>query len=182
ANVLVHNVDDLPVDDEFIGLAKQTHAILIPTLTVVGGYGRMMHGVADRKPPAVDDPNGCVDRATLAKVAETATLDPALVPAARMAAREKRAATFAQVTRANLKTLVGAGIPIATGTDAGNPLTLHGPSIYAEMDAMQTSGMTPMQVIVASTATASRAMGLDKQIGTIEKGKDADLVVVSADP
>ena len=50
------------------------------------------------------------------------------------------------------------------------------------MEAMQASGMTPMQVIVSSTAVAARAMGLDKQIGTIEKGKDADLVVVSADP
>jgi len=80
------------------------------------------------------------------------------------------------------KTLVAAGIPIATGTDAGNPLTLHGPAIYGEMDAMQASGMTPMQVIVASTATASRAMGLDKQVGTIEKGKRGDLVVLDGDP
>ncbi len=47
---------------------------------------------------------------------------------------------------------------------------------------MQASGMTPMQVIVASTATAARAMGLDKVTGTIEKGKSADLVVLAADP
>ena len=47
---------------------------------------------------------------------------------------------------------------------------------------MQSSGMTPMQVLVSSTAVASRAMGLDKQVGTIEKGKDADLVIVGADP
>src|SRR5213075_268127 len=98
------------------------------------------------------------------------------------AAREQRAQRFTQVTRANLKALVDAGIPIATGTDAGNPLTLHGPAIYAEMEAMQASGMTPSQVIVSSTAIASRAMGLDKQIGTVEKGKDADLIVVAADP
>ena len=91
-------------------------------------------------------------------------------------------ARIAEVSTANLKKLVDAGIPIATGTDAGNPLTLHGPAIYAEMEAMQASGMTPMQVIVSSTAIAARAMGLDKQIGTVEKGKDADLVVVSADP
>ena len=99
-----------------------------------------------------------------------------------MAAREQRAERFTLVTRANLKTLVNAGIPIATGTDAGNPLTLHGPAIYAEMEAMQSSGMTPMQVLVSSTAVASRAMGLDKQVGTIEKGKDADLVIVAGDP
>jgi imidazolonepropionase-like amidohydrolase len=142
----------------------------------------MWHGVIDRKAPAVDDPNGCIDRATLAKVAETATLDPALVPADRMLAREQRATRFGKVTHANLKTLADAGIPIATGTDAGNPLTLHGPAIYAEMEAMQASGMTPMQVIVASTATASRALGLEKEIGTVEKGKSADLVIVAGDP
>jgi imidazolonepropionase-like amidohydrolase len=182
ANVLVHSVEDLPVDQEFLDLAKKNGTIVIPTLTVLDGYVRMFHGVVDRKPPAVDDPNHCIDAATLARVAETAAVDPALVDASRLTAREQRAARFTQVTRANLKALVGAGIPIATGTDAGNPLTLHGPAIYAEMEAMQASGMTPMQVIVASTATASRAMGLDKQIGTIEKGKDADLVVVAGDP
>ena len=85
------------------------------------------------------------------------------------------------VMNPNLMKLVAAGIPIATGTDAGNPLTLHGPAIYAEMEAMQSAGMTPMQVIVASTATAARAMGVDAVTGTIEKGKDADLVILSAD-
>jgi imidazolonepropionase-like amidohydrolase len=182
ANVLVHNVDDLPVDDEFIDLAKKNDAILIPTLTVVGGYGRMMHGVADRKPPAVDDPNGCVDRATLAKVAETAALDASLVPAARLERMDGRIARIAAVSTANLKKLVDAGVSIATGTDAGNPLTLHGPAIYAEMEAMQKSGMTPMQVIVSSTAVAARAMGHAARAGTIEKGKDADLVLVAGDP
>ena len=182
ANVLVHSVEDVPVDQEFIDLAKKNGTIVIPTLTVLDGYVRMFRGVVDRKPPAVDDPNGCVDRATLAKVAETATLETALVPADRMAARQQRADRFTRVTRGNLKTLVDAGIPIATGTDAGNPLTLHGPAIYAEMEAMQASGMTPMQVITASTATASRAMGLDKRTGTVEKGKDADLVIVGGDP
>jgi imidazolonepropionase-like amidohydrolase len=182
ANVLVHSVEDVAVDEEFIDLAKKNGTIVIPTLTVLDGYVRMYRGVVDRKAPPVDDPNGCVDRATLAKVAETATLDAALVPASRMAAREQRAARFTTVTRANLKALVDAGIPIATGTDAGNPLTLHGPAIYAEMEAMQASGMTPAQVIVSSTAVAARAMGIDKQAGTIEKGKDADLIVVAADP
>ena len=176
ANVLVHSVEDLPIDQEFIDLLKKNNAILIPTLTVLDGYIRMYRGVVDRKAPAIDDPNGCVDPSTRARVAETATVDPSLVSADRMAQR------FTQVTRANLKKLIDAGIPIATGTDAGNPLTLHGPAIYAEMEAMQASGMTPMQVIVSSTAIASRAMGLDKQIGTLEKGKDADLIVVAADP
>ena len=182
ANVLVHSVEDQPIDQEFIDLLKKNNAILIPTLTVIDGYVRMYRGVVDRKAPAIDDPNGCVDPATRARVTETASVDPALVDPSRMAAREQRAQRFNVTTRGNLKKLVDAGIPIATGTDAGNPLTLHGPAIYAEMEAMQASGMAPMQVIVSSTAIAARAMGLDKQIGTVEKGKDADLVVLAADP
>lgn len=182
ANVLVHSVEDLAVDQEFIDLARRNGTIVIPTLTVLDGYVRMYRSVVERKAPAVDDPNGCIDRATLAKAAESATVDRALVDPARRQAREERATRFTRVTRANLKALVDAAIPIATGTDAGNPLTLHGPSIYAEMEAMQASGMTPMQVIASSTAVAARAMGLEKRIGTIEAGKDADLVIAAADP
>ncbi|HSP33754.1 MAG TPA: amidohydrolase family protein [Thermoanaerobaculia bacterium] len=182
ATLLVHSVEDLPVDQEFIDLAKRNGAILIPTLTVLDGYVRMYRGVVDRIAPVVDDPNHCVDHTTLARVAETATVDASLVDPARMAARQQRAERFREVTRANLKKVVDAGIPIATGTDAGNPFTLHGPAIYSEMEAMQASGMTPMQVVVSSTAIAARAMGRDKEAGTIEKGKDADLVIIGGDP
>jgi imidazolonepropionase-like amidohydrolase len=59
---------------------------------------------------------------------------------------------------------------------------LHGVSVYAEMEAMQASGLTPMQVLVASTQGGARAMGLDTVFGTVEKGKDADLLVVGEDP
>ena len=182
ANVLVHSVEDLPVDQEFLDLAKKNGAIVIPTLTVLDGYVKMYRAVVDRKTPPIDDPNGCVDTLTLARLAETATVDPSLVKADRMAAREARAKRFMEITRKNLKALVDAGIPIATGTDAGNPLTLHGPAIYAELDAMQASGMSPMQVIVASTQTAARAMGVDAVTGTIEKGKSADFILLAADP
>ena len=82
----------------------------------------------------------------------------------------------------NLMRVQRAGIPIAMGTDAGNPLTLHGPSVYAEMEAMQKDGMRPMDVIVAATRNGARAMGREKEFGTIEKGKAADLVLVGADP
>jgi imidazolonepropionase-like amidohydrolase len=50
------------------------------------------------------------------------------------------------------------------------------------MEAMQRAGMTPMQVIVASTATAARAARFDDVTGTIEKGKSADLLLLDADP
>ncbi len=181
AKLLVHSVDDFPVDEEFIALAKKSGAIYCPTLTVMDGYVRLEQAAASKTAPAVDDPNGCVDPATLARVAESASL--ALPESAEEFARfGKKIEDADRVCRLNLKRVAEAGIPIAMGTDAGNPLTLHGPSVYAEMEAMQASGLTPMQVLMASTHGGSRAMGVEKQTGTIEKGKDADLLVIAADP
>ncbi len=181
AKLLVHGVGDLPVDDEFLSLAKKNGAIYCPTLTVFGGYLRMYRSTAKKAAPEVDDPNRCVDPGTLAKVAETAGVS---VPdaAARVSTLEKRVADVTSVGAANLKRVADAGIAIAMGTDAGNPLTLHGPSVYSEMEAMEASGLTPMQVLVASTRGGALAMGTEKTTGTVEKGKDADLLVVEGDP
>jgi len=181
ATLLVHSVWDQPVDQEFLDLARRNGTILIPTLTVSRGYVRMFRSAVEHTPVVNDDPNGCVDKSTLARIAETPSA-PTTVTAEQLARRDERTTKAEQIGAQNLKTLVAAGIPIATGTDAGNPLTLHGPAIYAEMEAMQKAGMTPMQVIVSSTAVAARAMRRETEFGTVEKGKDADLVIVAGDP
>ena len=182
ARFLVHSVDDKPVDDEFLELAKKNGTVYCPTLTVVGGYLRMYDAVLSRKPPTVDDPNGCVDAATRAKVAESASVEVPTGLAERVTNRKKGRVEAERTSAANLKRVFEAGIPIAMGTDAGNPLTLHGPSVYAEMEAMQAAGLTPMQALIASTRGGARAMGLEKEIGTVEKGKSADLLIVAGDP
>jgi imidazolonepropionase-like amidohydrolase len=182
ADLLVHSVWDKPVDDELIALAREQGTIYCPTLTVIEGYGRMYDAVLSGEPPAVDDPNGCVDPETLANVASTAGLDKTLVDAEQQEKRKQGTAARITTMNENLIRLHEAGIPIAMGTDAGNPLTLHGPAVYAEMEAMQAAGMSPFDVLVASTRDAARAMGRLDDIGTIEEGKVADLLVVNADP
>lgn len=181
ARLLVHSVGDRPVDDEFLALARQSGAIYCPTLTVFGGYLRMFTGAANHQAPAIDDPNGCVDPETRAKVAETAKVE-APVSADRIKGLEARVTEEGRIAADNLKRVAAAGIPIAMGTDAGNPLTLHGPAVYAEMEAMQAAGLTPMQVLVASTRGGAAAMGREKDLGTVEKGKQADLLIVAGDP
>lgn len=181
AKLLVHSVWDRPVDQEFLDLARQNGAFYCPTLTVARGYLRMFEAAARKQAPAVDDPNGCVDAETLARVAETAQVPPPLT-AEELQGREARTAEREKTAAANLKRVAAAGIPIAMGTDAGNPLTLHGPSVYAEMVAMQAAGLTPMQVLVASTRGGAAAMGREKDFGTVEKGKQADLLILAADP
>jgi imidazolonepropionase-like amidohydrolase len=181
AKLLVHSVDDHPVDDEFIRLAKESGAVYCPTLTVARGYVKMYEAASHRQAPAVDDPNKCLDPQTLARVAETAQVY-APITAEAVKARGARVAERERVSAANLKRVAEAGIPIAMGTDAGNPMTLHGPSVYAEMEAMQAAGLTPAQVLTASTRGGARAMGREKDFGTVEKGKLADLLVVAGDP
>jgi len=181
ARLLVHSVWDRPVDDEFIALAKANGAVYCPTLVVGRGYGALGEAFAARKAPAVDDPNGCVDPWTLEKIAETPRLEIAIDPE-RRAARLRSLAERQAIAAGNLTRVQEAGVPIAMGTDAGNPMTLHGPAVYAEMEAMQAAGLTPMQVLVASTRGGSLALSREKDLGTVEKGKRADLLVVAADP
>ncbi len=68
-------------------------------------------------------------------------------------------------------------IPIAMGTDAGTPFNCHGENLK-EMELLVKAGMTPMEAMVATTKVASEVLGLEKKIGTLEKGKLADLIVV----
>ena len=71
-----------------------------------------------------------------------------------------------------------AGIPVVAGTDKGIP----GFSLQRDIELYVKGGMTPLQAIQAATIVPARVMKLDKDTGTIEAGKRADLVVLDADP
>ena len=77
-----------------------------------------------------------------------------------------------------VKALFDAGIPIVAGTDGGLP----GYSLLRSLEMYVEAGMTPMQAIESATRVAAESMGLSRDSGTIEAGKRADLIVVSADP
>jgi imidazolonepropionase-like amidohydrolase len=181
ASVLVHSVDDHPVDQEFLSLAKQNHTIYCPTLTVRDGYVRMSAAAREGGAPVIDDPNGAVDSLTRALIEGTAA-DTRRAGATARVYRTSLMDSVHAMMAANLRAVWRENIPIAMGTDAGNPLTLHGPSVYAEMEAMQKAGMTPRAVILAATANGARAMGREREFGTVEPGRDADLLIVGADP
>jgi imidazolonepropionase-like amidohydrolase len=73
------------------------------------------------------------------------------------------------------------GIQIAMGTDAGTPFNFHGENAQ-ELERMVALGMSPMQAILASTSAAARLIGIQDQVGTIEKGKLADLILFEGNP
>ena len=83
------------------------------------------------------------------------------------------------VHRDSFRRAVAAGVKIAMGTDSG--VTPHGRNLE-ELALMEQGGMSPIQVLVATTRTAAELMGLEADSGTIEAGKRADLVVVDGDP
>ena len=80
---------------------------------------------------------------------------------------------------ASIQRALAAGVRIVAGTDAGG----HGhPPNAAELEHLVAAGLTPMQAIQAATSVAAECLGLERQLGTIEKAKRADLVVVAGDP
>ena len=77
-----------------------------------------------------------------------------------------------------VKALHDAGVPIVAGTDEGIP----GHSVHREIELYVEAGLTPMEALQAATIVPARAMKMDAELGTIERGKRADLVVLDANP
>ena len=92
-----------------------------------------------------------------------------------------RAAEARERAMANLKQLSEAGVKIVLGTDTvgGTPA---GANTISEAERMVEAGMSPAQVIQAATRTAAEHLGRGDDLGTLETGKLADLIIVEGDP
>jgi len=71
-----------------------------------------------------------------------------------------------------------AGIDIVAGTDQAVP----GHSIYRELELYVKAGFTPLEALQSATQVPARVMGMDKEVGTIETGKRADIIILNANP
>lgn len=186
AVLLVHSVEDQHVDQEFLDLLAANDAVYTPTLIVGGNWTRAIASIGLGVPYPVEDDAGCVDENTLSKVANVEPLRQRLPERFRAPEQHYRRLENAGASRAimleNLRRIHAAGITVATGTDAGNPLTLHGPSIFDEMEAMQAAGLSGSDMIVLSTRNGARAMRRLDDLGTLEAGKLADLLILTEDP
>lgn len=82
----------------------------------------------------------------------------------------------------NLQKAWQAGVSLITGSDAGNPLVLHGPTVQREIELWIAAGIPPEIALQAATLTSARMLRADQRIGTVEKGKEATLLIVDGNP
>jgi imidazolonepropionase-like amidohydrolase len=167
------------VDDEFLDLAKRNKAIYCPTLFVTMGY---QYALSNTWQPTEAE-RRLADPQILASMRDLEKIPKELIPeqVAKLMSDPPSPKPSA-VSLQNLRKVWDTGLPVVMGTDAGNIGTLHGPSVFREMELMTRAGLTPLQVLRSATVNGAKAMNLERDIGTVEPGKLADLVILDADP
>jgi len=82
----------------------------------------------------------------------------------------------------NLLKAYHAGVTLVTGSDAGNFLVMHGPTVQHELELWVAAGIPADVAIQAATSNAAKLLRADDRIGTIEKGKEASMLLVDGNP
>jgi imidazolonepropionase-like amidohydrolase len=165
-DVLAHGVGDAPVDAELLSLLKKNGTGYVSTLATYEPQGN--RAPSSRLITLLSP----VDRQYVLREAERHGNPSPNSPVLRRW----------HFLQENIRRLAAAGVPIGVGTDAGVSGTYHGWSTLHEMELLVDSGLTPMQAIIAGTATSARLVGEDADRGTIEPGKIADILLVKGSP
>lgn len=91
-------------------------------------------------------------------------------------------APFLALLNRNLVNAYKAGVLLITGTDAGNMLVIHGPTVQRELELWVKAGIPPAAALQAATYSAAKVLGASDRIGSIQKGRDATFVLLEGDP
>jgi len=84
--------------------------------------------------------------------------------------------------RTNLLRAWQAGVPLVMGSDSGNPMVFHGPSLHHELQLWVQAGIPVMVALQAATVNAAKLLGASEHIGAIRQGMDANLLLVDGNP
>jgi imidazolonepropionase-like amidohydrolase len=173
ADFIAHSVRDKDVDDGFAAMLKRRNVCYCPTL-----MREVSTFVYESTPAWFSDPLFLkhVDAKTVEQLKEPARQEQ--MKNSKSAQRYKVALEQAST---NLKKLSDAGVTIAMGTDSGPAARFQGYFELMELELMAKAGMTPRQVLLASTRDAARCQKLT-DVGTLEEKMWADFVVLDADP
>ena len=143
---------------------KDHHTVVDPTLTLFE-----LFGATTAKPPASFEPG--INKIPLELSEQLTDVEP---PNANTEIGER----IFQKNLAVVGALHRAGIPVVAGTDQAVP----GHSLHREIELYVEAGFTPLEAIQAATIVPARVMGLEKETGTVEKGKRADLILIRGNP
>ena len=176
-DVVAHSVRDQDVDNTLIASLKRRNVGYIPTLTrdvAVFEY--------ETAPAYFSDPfflrGLTIYRNDLEEVK-----NPTFQEKVRSSNEAQMTKKALQQGSRNVKLLSDGGVTIAMGTDSGAAVgRWQGYNEHRELELMVKAGLTPMQALVAATGGAARVTKLDQQLGTLQPGKWADLIVLSANP
>ncbi len=168
ADALAHPVIQSPATPELAWMLASRQTPVVSTLAIGERYARL----AD-SPGYVDEPMyaACID----AEERERLRVDEHRFQSANRWADWMRVMT--PVAQENLRALVAAGGVVATGTD----LSL-GPEMHRELYLLQAAGIAPLEVLRCATLHGATFLGARHDLGTVETGKLADLVIVDEDP
>ncbi len=177
-DILAHSIRDGDVPASLVAEIRQKNVAYIPTLT-----RDLSVFVYEKTPDFFKDPFFLRGRALYNEQVPMLSTEEWHQKVQKDPTTEMIRGALVQANK-NLKILSDAGVTIGMGTDSGvanNPGRWQGYFEQVEMEMMNKAGMTPMQVITASTGNAAKIMEL-KDVGTLEKGKWGDLVVLRGNP
>lgn len=179
ADILVHSVDDKPLDNDMLQLLKTRQTVYIPTLVVAQGYHRTFTQQFDFTTHYLKYADPFM-LGTLMDLQHIEAGKPFDYKKIRNIMHVPDKAD--SVMQENLKLAQQAGVLVVAGTDAGNVGTHHASSFYDELLAMKASGLSNMEIIRSATINAAKGFGKDKDYGSISTGKMADLLLLDKDP
>ncbi len=167
------NARPLPLYDEESIRLMATHGVASCFTSVVS----RIYNITQDYPERLDDPRLKAD------------LPPAIYEDVRASIEHpERLSYFDQKKAINpwhaqkFRQLWEGGVTILVGTDSGTPMNFHYESTWQEMDLLVRYGMPPIKVISAATRLPARLYGLGDELGTVEPGRLADIIVVDGNP
>ena len=182
ADILVHSIDDEVIPDEFVKTLRDKKITYIPTLIVGANYYKAFSGKLPHHPQDLAWANAFVYGSLTDPEAMDETTMPSILKMLRKSGFPPSENKADSISAINLVKLVKAAVNIATGTDAGNISTMHASSYMQELEAMQQAGLSIAEILKASTINAAIGFGKEKQWGSIEKGKIADMLLLDKNP
>lgn len=171
-DLIAHSVRDQPVDQELITLMLDAGICITPTLT-----REISTFIYRDRPEFFDDP-------FFLREADPEVIRQLLQPEIQQRYLGAAPDYYMQalpLARENMMTLHRAGVPVAMGTDSGPPGRFQGYFEHMEMEMMQESGMSPLEVLLSATSRAARCMGLE-ELGRLAPGKAADFILLDENP